>query len=82
MVRAGLKAIYLSGSQAAGDANLAGNTYPIKPIPVNSVPAVVRRMNNALLAPEIATVEVTLGGGLAGPDRRRRQAGFGGPLNV
>src|ERR671917_1354022 len=49
MVRAGLKAIYLSGWQVAADANLAGHTYPDQSLyPANSVPAVVRRINNAL----------------------------------
>src|SRR5690606_8914386 len=49
-VKAGLKAIYLSGWQVAADANLAGQTYPDQSIyPANSVPAVVRRINNALL---------------------------------
>src|SRR3954464_2468337 len=48
-VRAGLKAIYLSGWQVAGDANLAAQTYPDQSLyPANSVPAVVRRINNAL----------------------------------
>ncbi|HWB35822.1 MAG TPA: isocitrate lyase, partial [Rugosimonospora sp.] len=50
MVRAGLKAIYLSGWQVAADANLAGQTYPDQSLyPANSVPAVVRRINTALL---------------------------------
>jgi isocitrate lyase len=49
-VRAGLKAIYLSGWQVAGDANLAGEMYPDQSLyPVNSVPQVVRRINNTLL---------------------------------
>src|SRR3954468_3414934 len=49
-VRAGLKAIYLSGWQVAADANLAGEMYPDQSLyPANSVPAVVRRINNALL---------------------------------
>ena len=49
-VRAGLKAIYLSGWQVAADANLAGQTYPDQSLyPANSVPQVVRRINNALL---------------------------------
>jgi len=49
-VQAGLKAIYLSGWQVAGDANLAGQMYPDQSLyPVNSVPAVVRAINNALL---------------------------------
>ncbi|HLR13456.1 MAG TPA: isocitrate lyase, partial [Burkholderiaceae bacterium] len=48
-VKAGLKAIYLSGWQVAGDANLAGEMYPDQSLyPVNSVPQVVRRINNAL----------------------------------
>ena len=48
-VRAGLKAIYLSGWQVAADANLAGETYPDQSLyPANSVPSVVRRINNAL----------------------------------
>jgi isocitrate lyase len=48
-VKAGLKAIYLSGWQVAGDANIAGEMYPDQSLyPVNSVPAVVRRINNAL----------------------------------
>ena len=50
MVRAGLEAIYLSGWQVAADANLAGQTYPDQSLyPANSVPAVVRRLNQALL---------------------------------
>src|SRR2546421_11906969 len=49
MVKAGLKAIYLSGWQVAADANLAGHTYPDQSLyPSNSRPAVVRRLNNAL----------------------------------
>src|SRR3954452_25287955 len=49
MVRAGLQAIYLSGWQVAGDANLGETTYPDQSLyPANSVPAVVRRINNAL----------------------------------
>ena len=50
MVKAGLKAIYLSGWQVAADGNLAGQTYPDQCLyPVNSVPQMVRRINNALL---------------------------------
>src|SRR5438445_7349650 len=49
-VRAGLKAIYLSGWQVAADANLAGQMYPDQSLyPANSVPTVIRRINNALL---------------------------------
>ena len=64
-VRAGLKAIYLSGWQVAADANLSGQTYPDQSLyPANSVPAVVRRINNALLrADQIAFEE----GGLSSP---------------
>ncbi len=51
-VKAGLKAIYLSGWQVAADANVAGQMYPDQSLyPVNSVPAVVERINNALRAP-------------------------------
>src|SRR2546423_2682894 len=50
MVRAGLRAIYLSGWQVAADANLSGQTYPDQSLyPSNSVPALVTRLNNALL---------------------------------
>src|SRR5580765_5096557 len=50
MVRAGLEAIYLSGWQVAAEANLAGHTYPDQSLdPPNSVPSLVRRLNNALL---------------------------------
>ena len=58
-IKAGLQAIYLSGWQVAADANLAGQTYPDQSLyPVNSVPQVVRRINNALLrADQIAWSE-------------------------
>ena len=61
MVKAGLEAIYLSGWQVAADANLAGQTYPDQSLyPANSVPAVVRRINNALMrADQIAWSEGT-----------------------
>src|SRR3954447_22978759 len=50
MVKAGLKAISLSGWQVAADANLSGSTYPDQSLyPANSVPSVVRRINNALM---------------------------------
>src|SRR3954447_16594229 len=50
MVKAGLKAIYLSGWQIAADADLSGNTYPDQSLyPANSAPALVKRINNALL---------------------------------
>jgi isocitrate lyase len=85
MVRAGLKAIYLSGWQVAADANLAGQTYPDQSLyPANSVPAVVRRINNALLrAAQISAAEGTE------PERdwlvpivADAEAGFGGVLNA
>ncbi|MFI8370703.1 isocitrate lyase [Streptomyces sp. NPDC085466] len=84
-VRAGLQAIYLSGWQVAADANQAGHTYPDQSLyPVNSVPQVVRRINNALLrADQIATAE----GGAdttdwLAPIVADAEAGFGGPLNA
>ncbi|MFJ6611263.1 isocitrate lyase [Streptomyces sp. NPDC091289] len=84
-VKAGLKAIYLSGWQVAADANLAGHTYPDQSLyPANSVPSVVRRINNALLrADQIATAE---GAGdttdYLAPIVADAEAGFGGPLNA
>ena len=85
MVKAGLQAIYLSGWQVAADANLAGQTYPDQSLyPANSVPAVVRRINNALLrADEIAKVEgdTSVANWLA-PIIADGEAGFGGALNV
>ena len=74
MVKAGLEAIYLSGWQVAADGNLAGEVYPDQSLyPANSVPATVRRLNNALTARRPDRV----GRGqerhvLARPDRRRR----------
>ncbi|KXP11664.1 isocitrate lyase, partial [Tsukamurella pseudospumae] len=84
-VRAGLKAIYLSGWQVAGDANLAGHTYPDQSLyPANSVPAVVRRINNAMLrADEIAKVEGDNAvDNWVVPIVADGEAGFGGALNV
>lgn len=83
-VRAGLKAIYLSGWQVAADGNLAGQTYPDQSLyPANSVPAVVRRINNALLRQdqiEHAEGEVTRD--WLAPIVADAEAGFGGPLNA
>src|ERR1041385_4197927 len=64
-VRAGLKAIYVSGWQVAADANLAGQMYPDQSLyPSNSVPQVVRRINNALMrADQIAWAEAESGPG-------------------
>jgi isocitrate lyase len=84
-VKAGLEAIYLSGWQVAADANLSGNTYPDQSLyPANSVPAIVKRINNALLrAEQIDHAE--------NPNNDKHwmapivadaEAGFGGPLNA
>src|SRR5205823_6304448 len=84
MVRAGLEAIYLSGWQVAADANLAGATYADQSLyPVNSVPAVVRRFNNALLrADQIDFAEERNGTHWLAPILAHAEAGFGGPLNA
>ncbi|GAA4257420.1 isocitrate lyase [Dactylosporangium darangshiense] len=84
MVRAGLKAIYLSGWQVAADANLAGHTYPDQSLyPANSVPAVVRRINNALLrAGQITTAEGAAAPHWLAPIVADAEAGFGGVLNA
>jgi isocitrate/methylisocitrate lyase len=83
MVRAGLPAIYLSGWQVAADANLAGHTYPDQSLyPANSVPAVVRRLNNALLrADQIDWAEGRNGTHWLAPIVADAEAGFGGALN-
>jgi isocitrate lyase len=84
-VRAGLKAIYLSGWQVAADANLSGQTYPDQSLyPANSVPAVVRRINNALLrADQIEAAEGVSGGtDWLQPIVADAEAGFGGALNA
>ncbi|HJY25479.1 MAG TPA: isocitrate lyase [Actinomycetes bacterium] len=88
MAKAGLQAIYLSGWQVAADANLAGQTYPDQSLyPVNSVPTVVRRLNNALLrADQIAWSERESEGDASIdyllPIVADAEAGFGGPLNA
>jgi isocitrate/methylisocitrate lyase len=84
MVKAGLKAIYLSGWQVAADANLAGHTYPDQSLyPSNSGPALVRRLNNALLrADQIHTAEGDTGTHWLAPIVADAEAGFGGPLNA
>ncbi|MDR6691794.1 isocitrate lyase [Microbacterium sp. 1154] len=83
-VRAGLKAIYLSGWQVAADGNLAGQTYPDQSLyPANSVPAVVRRINNALLRQDqIEGAEGELTQDWLAPIVADAEAGFGGPLNA
>ena len=88
-VKAGLKAIYLSGWQVAADANSSGNMYPDQSLyPVDSVPAVVRRINKAFQrADQIQTMERYEGKSDAAIDYfapviADAEAGFGGPLNV
>ena len=89
MVRAGLEAVYVSGWQVAADANLAGQTYPDQSLyPANSVPALVRRLNQALLRAD--QIERAERDGRDAPDARYwmapliadAEAGFGGPLNA
>src|SRR5438067_845837 len=98
MVRAGLEAIYVSGWQVAADANLSGQTYPDQSLyPANSVPALVRRINQALLRADQIERSERLGhrspngsnGRIAGASRHwlapilaDAEAGFGGPLNA
>ena len=83
-VKAGLQAIYLSGWQVAADANLAGHTYPDQSLyPVNSVPAVVRRINNALRrADQIAWSTGVADREWLAPIVADAEAGFGGHLNT
>ena len=82
--KAGLHSIYCSGWQVAADANTSGNVYPDQSLyPVNSVPALVKRINNALQRyDQVETLE-----GRGGPQNylpvvADAEAGFGGPLNV
>jgi isocitrate lyase len=84
MVKAGLEAIYLSGWQVAADANLAGHTYPDQSLyPSNSGPALVRRLNNALLrADQIHAAEGDTDTYWLAPIVADAEAGFGGPLNA
>jgi isocitrate lyase len=84
MVRAGLKAIYLSGWQVAADANLAGQTYPDQSLyPANSGPALVKRLNNALLrADQIDFAEGKNGTYWLAPIVADAEAGFGGALSA
>src|ERR1700740_2987160 len=89
MVKAGLQAIYLSGWQVAADGNLAGQTYPDQSLyPANSVPQMVRRINNALLrADQIAWSERAADSCAPrkqwlAPMVADAEAGFGGNLNA
>src|SRR5207342_2244086 len=83
-VKAGLKAIYLSGWQVAADANIAGEMYPDQSLyPANSVPQVVRRINNTLLRAD--QIQCAEGGGdidFLQPIVADAEAGFGGVLNA
>jgi isocitrate lyase len=83
-VKAGLKAIYLSGWQVAADANLAGQMYPDQSLyPANSVPHVVKRINQALQrADQIEHSEGKREREWFAPIVADAEAGFGGPLNV
>jgi isocitrate lyase len=83
-VRAGLKAIYLSGWQVAADANLSGEMYPDQSLyPANSVPAVVKKINAALLrADQIEHAEGKTSRHWMAPIVADAEAGFGGPLNA
>jgi isocitrate/methylisocitrate lyase len=83
-VRAGLQAIYLSGWQVAADANLSEQMYPDQSLyPANSAPAVVRRINNALLrADQVDHHEGRNGIHWMAPIIADAEAGFGGSLNV
>jgi len=83
-VKAGLKAIYLSGWQVAADANLAGQMYPDQSLyPADSVPAVVKRINNALLrADQLNHAEGDDSVDYLQPIVADAEAGFGGVLNA
>ncbi|MBY0569844.1 MAG: isocitrate lyase [Burkholderiaceae bacterium] len=83
-VKAGLKAIYLSGWQVAGDANVAGEMYPDQSLyPANSVPLVVKRVNNTLTrADQIQWVEGKDEIDYFAPIVADAEAGFGGVLNA
>jgi isocitrate lyase len=83
-VKAGLKAIYLSGWQVAADANIAGEMYPDQSLyPANSVPAVVRRINNTFIrADQIAHAEGKDDTDYFAPIVADAEAGFGGVLNA
>jgi len=83
-VRAGLQAIYLSGWQVAADANLSGHMYPDQSLyPANSVPMVVKRINQALQrADQIEHAEGNVERNWFAPIVADAEAGFGGPLNA
>ena len=82
-VRAGLQAVYLSGWQVAADANLAGQMYPDQSLyPANSVPSVVKKINNALMrADQVEASEGKVTRHWLAPIIADAEAGFGGSLN-
>jgi isocitrate lyase len=84
MVRAGLKAIYLSGWQVAADANTAGAMYPDQSLyPANAAPELCRKINRTLQrADQIETAEGKMSRDWFAPIVADAEAGFGGPLNV
>ena len=83
-VQAGLKAIYVSGWQVAGDANLSGQMYPDQSLyPSNSVPTLVRAINNALLrADQVSRMDGASETHWLAPVVADAEAGFGGMLNA
>ena len=83
MVKAGLKAIYVSGWQVAADANLAGQTYPDQSLyPSDSAPKLVKRINNALIrSDQIAHMNGDRGVHWLAPIVADAEAGFGGPIH-
>jgi isocitrate lyase len=83
-VRAGVPAVYCSGWQVAADANLGASTYPDQSLyPANSVPQLVKRLNNALMrADQVEKVEGMSGKDWYAPIVADAEAGFGGPLNA
>lgn len=84
MVKAGLKAIYVSGWQVAADANNSKNTYPDQSLyPSNSVPELVKRLNNALMrADQIEASEAQHSRDWYVPIMADAEAGFGGPVHA
>ena len=83
MLKAGLDAIYLSGWQVAADANLSGQTYPDQSLyPANSVPSVVRRLNNAMMRADQISWAEGHDPWFLPPIVADAEAGFGGPLNA
>ncbi len=84
MIKAGLKSIYMSGWQVAADGNLSGHTYPDQSLyPSNSVPAMVKRVNNALARADlIAKQDGNTDINFYAPIIADAEAGFGGPLHA